>query len=203
MVTPGTVQHFEDLVAELTVTLGELHPQTLTSRMNLGYWLGESGDPRGAAKLFNTLARDCARVMGPQHPVTLGAESKSGLVDCTMRSTAQRRPPIREVGRRMRRHSGGRPLNHTHVQAKFGNPSVPNVWRWLTPVSTLSGGLSALDRRRRPDRPHRGPCVIPPHLGADINASRTEGAAQWEGRNRSGPRSKTRARTPASRLAES
>jgi tetratricopeptide (TPR) repeat protein len=49
------------------------HPDTLTTRHNIAYWTGRSGDLAGALRLFRELLPDQRRVLGPDHPYTLAA----------------------------------------------------------------------------------------------------------------------------------
>ena len=52
--------------------LGPDHPDTLTTRSNLAYWLGQAGDPAQARPpQFEQLLADQLRVLGPDHPDTL------------------------------------------------------------------------------------------------------------------------------------
>ncbi|WP_327098667.1 tetratricopeptide repeat protein [Nocardia vinacea] len=56
-------------------TLGPDHRDTLTTRSNLAYWLGESGDIAGATAEFEPLLTDQLRILGPDHPDTLTTRS--------------------------------------------------------------------------------------------------------------------------------
>ncbi len=47
------------------------HPDTLTSRHQLGFWTGEAGDRAAARDLFARLLPVRERVLGPEHPDTL------------------------------------------------------------------------------------------------------------------------------------
>jgi len=51
--------------------VGETHPETLTARSNVAAWTGQTGDARGALRLFRELLPDQVRVLGPDHPDTL------------------------------------------------------------------------------------------------------------------------------------
>jgi len=51
--------------------LGAEHPDTLTSRHQLGFWTGEAGDWTAARDLFASLLPVRKRVLGPVHPDTL------------------------------------------------------------------------------------------------------------------------------------
>ena len=51
--------------------LGPDHPETLTARGNLAYWLGEAGQPAQAASQLRDLLTDDLRILGPDHPETL------------------------------------------------------------------------------------------------------------------------------------
>jgi hypothetical protein len=48
--------------------LGPDHPDTLTTRNNIGYWTGQAGDARGALELFTALLPDRQPVLGPTTP---------------------------------------------------------------------------------------------------------------------------------------
>ncbi|WP_433622743.1 tetratricopeptide repeat protein [Nocardia sp. CA-120079] len=54
-----------------THAVGSDHLDTLTTRHNVGYWRGESGDPAGAVTEYEQLLTDYLRVLGPDHPHTL------------------------------------------------------------------------------------------------------------------------------------
>ncbi|NKY97046.1 tetratricopeptide repeat protein [Nocardiopsis alborubida] len=51
--------------------LGPDHPHTFTTRHNLAYLRGESGDLIGAAQAFEELLPEILRVLGPDHPHAL------------------------------------------------------------------------------------------------------------------------------------
>jgi hypothetical protein len=51
--------------------LGPEHPGTLTTRLNIAYWTGQTGDVREALRLSKELLPDQERVLGPEHPDTL------------------------------------------------------------------------------------------------------------------------------------
>jgi FHA domain/Tetratricopeptide repeat len=51
--------------------LGPEHPDTLRTRADLAFWIGESGDAAQALRLFQELLPDLERVLGPDHPDTL------------------------------------------------------------------------------------------------------------------------------------
>jgi hypothetical protein len=63
--------YFRRLHTTATRQLGADHPDTLTTRSNLARWLGEAGDPAGAAAACEALLADRLRVLGPDHPDTL------------------------------------------------------------------------------------------------------------------------------------
>ena len=50
---------------------GPEHPDTLTARHNLAYWVGAAGDAAGARDQFAALLPVRERVQGPEHPGTL------------------------------------------------------------------------------------------------------------------------------------
>jgi cellulose synthase/poly-beta-1,6-N-acetylglucosamine synthase-like glycosyltransferase/tetratricopeptide (TPR) repeat protein len=52
-------------------TLGPEHPDTLSTRRNIAYWTGQTGDDREALRLSRELLPDQERVLGPEHPDTL------------------------------------------------------------------------------------------------------------------------------------
>jgi hypothetical protein len=49
---------------------GPDHPDVLTTRGNIAYWTGATGDSREALHLFQALLPDQERVLGPDHPHT-------------------------------------------------------------------------------------------------------------------------------------
>ena|ERR1035437_2756613 len=54
-------------------TFAGSHPDTLTTRNNLAFWLGESGRVAEAITAFEQLLADQSRVLGPDDPHTLTA----------------------------------------------------------------------------------------------------------------------------------
>jgi hypothetical protein len=50
---------------------GPEHLDTLTTRGNIAFWTGRTGDPADALRLFRELLPDQRRVLGPHHPDTL------------------------------------------------------------------------------------------------------------------------------------
>jgi Domain of unknown function (DUF4062)/Tetratricopeptide repeat len=54
---------------------GPEHPDTLTVRGRLAYWIGEAGDAAGARDQFAVLLPMEEQVLGPEHPDTLSARS--------------------------------------------------------------------------------------------------------------------------------
>lgn len=67
----AAVDYWTEMVARASVTLGADHPDTLTARGDLTYWLGKAGDPAGAAAALDELLSDCLRVLGADHNHTL------------------------------------------------------------------------------------------------------------------------------------
>ena len=63
----------QHLLPDLLRVLGSDHPDTLTTRANLAYWLGAAGQPGQAASQYRDLLVDRLRVLGPDHPGTLAA----------------------------------------------------------------------------------------------------------------------------------
>jgi len=55
----------------LSSALGPEHPDTLTARHELAYWMGEAGDVAGARDLLAQVLAIEERVLGPEHPDTL------------------------------------------------------------------------------------------------------------------------------------
>ena len=55
--------------------LGPDHPDTLRTRSNLAFWLGEAGQVEEAITQFRQLLEDRARVLGPDHPHTLATRN--------------------------------------------------------------------------------------------------------------------------------
>ncbi|HSV65487.1 MAG TPA: tetratricopeptide repeat protein [Mycobacteriales bacterium] len=53
---------------------GPNHPDTLTTRGNIAFWTGETGDAAEALRLFRELLPDLQRVLGPNHPDTLATQ---------------------------------------------------------------------------------------------------------------------------------
>ena len=51
------------------------HPDTLTTRNNIAFWTGRTGDVRGALELFAALLPDRERVLGADHPDTLAVHA--------------------------------------------------------------------------------------------------------------------------------
>ncbi|MFB6816038.1 protein kinase [Streptomyces sp. NPDC056347] len=60
-------------VRRLTREHGRDHHLVIAARMELAELTGDSGDPRGAATLYDRLGRDCAEWYGRAHPRTLDA----------------------------------------------------------------------------------------------------------------------------------
>ncbi|MDG9695293.1 tetratricopeptide repeat protein [Streptomyces sp. DH17] len=65
------IDQFDHLVTTTRSYLGPDHPDTLTTRHNLAFWLGMAGDVTGAARAAAELLNDQVRVLGPDHPDTL------------------------------------------------------------------------------------------------------------------------------------
>jgi len=55
----------------IAARLGSDHLETLTTRLHLAYWTGETGNAAGALTLFEDLLADMVRALGPLHPHTL------------------------------------------------------------------------------------------------------------------------------------
>jgi hypothetical protein len=72
--------------------LGPDHPHTLTTRSNLASWLGEAGDPAGAATAYAELLTDQLRVLGPDHPDTL---TRGNLAYCRGKPGIRQKPSKR------------------------------------------------------------------------------------------------------------
>jgi hypothetical protein len=65
------IELFEQLVADRMRVLGALHPDTLISRHEHAYWIGEGGNPLRAAELFSGVVAGREQALGPEHPHTL------------------------------------------------------------------------------------------------------------------------------------
>ncbi|MGW0659455.1 SAV_2336 N-terminal domain-related protein [Streptodolium elevatio] len=65
------VARLRDLLREYTAHFGPDHPETLSVRAQLAYYLRESGDLTAGARILLQLVTDYARVLGPRHPDTL------------------------------------------------------------------------------------------------------------------------------------
>jgi hypothetical protein len=86
--TADTITQYQQLLTDRTRIQGPDHPDTLSTRSNLAYWLGESGRIDDAITQLQQLLTDRTRVLGPDHPETLSTRSnlatalgKSGRVD--------------------------------------------------------------------------------------------------------------------------
>ena len=85
--------------------LGEDHPDTLTSRINLAGAYQEAGDLGRAIPLHEQTLTDCARMLGEDHPATLtfrsnlaGAYQEAGCIRAgPSRCTAPPSPTGRRV----------------------------------------------------------------------------------------------------------
>ena len=66
---------FETLLADRLRVLGPDHPDTLSTRNNLAFWLGEAGRVDDAIAGFETLLTDQLRVLGPDNPNTLNTRN--------------------------------------------------------------------------------------------------------------------------------
>ena len=58
--------------------LGQNHPNTLTSRHNIAYYIALLGDTREGLRLLQELLPDCERVLDKEDPETL-KEAGTGL----------------------------------------------------------------------------------------------------------------------------
>jgi hypothetical protein len=67
----AAVRYWQQQHAAARHHLGADHPDTLTTRHELAYWQGETGDAAGAATAFELLLADRLRMLGPDHPDTL------------------------------------------------------------------------------------------------------------------------------------
>jgi hypothetical protein len=56
--------------------LGEDHPDTLTSRINLAGAYEQTGDLGRAIPLCEQTLTNCVRALGEDHPITLGCRSR-------------------------------------------------------------------------------------------------------------------------------
>jgi len=61
----------QDLLNDHLRVLGPDHPDTLTARASLAYYLGAAGNLDQATAQFRDLVADCLRVLGPDHSSTL------------------------------------------------------------------------------------------------------------------------------------
>ena len=61
-------------------TLGPEHPDTLDTRSDLAFWIGEAGDPANARDQFAALLPVIKRVLGPEHPQTLTVLAADQLI---------------------------------------------------------------------------------------------------------------------------
>ncbi|MDR2454752.1 MAG: tetratricopeptide repeat protein [Bifidobacteriaceae bacterium] len=71
----ATADQFQALLEDELRVLGADHPDTITTRSNLAFWLGRFGRPAEAAAQFQTLLQDQLRVLGADHPDTLATRS--------------------------------------------------------------------------------------------------------------------------------
>ena len=60
----------EALLPDRQRVLGPDHPETLTTRHNIAYFTGQTGDVGTALSLCEALLPDRQRVFGPDHPYT-------------------------------------------------------------------------------------------------------------------------------------
>jgi hypothetical protein len=67
----ASARAFNDLVHELTRTLGASHPDTLAARHEAAYYTGEAGYPAAAVAELTVLVADRQRVLGADHRQTL------------------------------------------------------------------------------------------------------------------------------------
>jgi hypothetical protein len=65
------VEAIEQRLTDQLRTLGPDHPDTLATRANLAFWLGQAGDVVAAVEIFEQLLTDRLRLSGPDHPDTL------------------------------------------------------------------------------------------------------------------------------------
>lgn len=71
MIPAENLQRWRSWEERFATQVGEAHPDTLTTRANIAFWTGQSGDAREALRLFRELLPDMERVLGPDHPATL------------------------------------------------------------------------------------------------------------------------------------
>ncbi|MFD5411948.1 tetratricopeptide repeat protein [Streptomyces nojiriensis] len=64
----AALDHLRHLATATSSSLGEDHPDTLTTRSNLAHWRGMAGDAAGAAQAFTPLLDSMVRVLGPDGP---------------------------------------------------------------------------------------------------------------------------------------
>lgn len=66
-------------VSEFVETVGPDHPATLTTRGDLAFWRGETGDLAGAIRDLESLVNDQQRVLGPDHRNTMATLNSLAL----------------------------------------------------------------------------------------------------------------------------
>jgi len=66
----------DDIIADLTRTLGPDHPDTLSSRHNHAYWTGQTGDHAMAFELQTELSAAAERALGQRHPTTQAIDTQ-------------------------------------------------------------------------------------------------------------------------------
>ncbi|MCX4775134.1 tetratricopeptide repeat protein [Streptomyces sp. NBC_01285] len=74
--TGEAMRLLNEVVPDLTRTLGPDDPVTLVGRINLAYWTGREGDTDEALRLSTAAVSDMTRVLGPHHRATLVGQSQ-------------------------------------------------------------------------------------------------------------------------------
>ncbi|QNT92337.1 Tetratricopeptide repeat protein [Streptomyces griseofuscus] len=74
--TGEAMRLLNEVVPDLTRTLGPDDPATLVGRINLAYWTGREGDTDEALRLSTAAVSDMTRVLGPHHRATLVGQSQ-------------------------------------------------------------------------------------------------------------------------------
>ena len=92
--------------------LGPDHPDTLTTRGNLAYMLGEAGQPGQAAAQVRDLLTDFLRVLGPDHPGTLTARANLAYMLGAAGQPGQAAAQFRDAAHRPAAGAGTRPPRH-------------------------------------------------------------------------------------------
>ena len=75
------LKRWQSWKARIESKLGPDHPDTFTTRHNIAFWTGETGDAREALRLSRALLPDQERVKGRDHPNTL--RTRNNIAACT------------------------------------------------------------------------------------------------------------------------